>query len=154
MRKSLLFILLCLTCGVTAEAQSGAIRGASEHSHRQTKAPNVTGTYSNRTSEFKILDQGGGQLKIQFDGSFPYRVGKELMANTGTASGTATLNGNVAVFVPEGFESCKITLRFAGRSLKVTQEGTDSDCGFGNRVMATGTYTRRSSRPPKFETEP
>jgi hypothetical protein len=39
-------------------------------------------------------------------------------------------------------------MKFTGGKLIVTQVGT---CGFGNRVVADGTYKKTSSKKPKFE---
>jgi hypothetical protein len=115
------------------------------------KARNLTGTYRNRQSEFKIQALGVNRLHIRFDGSYQYKVRGELMANTGTADGMATLNGNTATFVPSDTQGCSISLTFTGPKLVVKQAGSDADCGFGHNVTADGTYIKRSSRTPKFE---
>ena len=63
--------------------------------------------------------------------------------NIGEAIGEATIDGNVATFVPGETKNCKITLTFLPpNKMVVTQEGSDADCGFGHNVMATGTYRR------------
>ena len=70
------------------------------------------------------------------------------MANTGEGQGIATIEGNTAVFKPEGAEDeCQITLKFTHGKLVVTQTGV---CGFGNRVTAEGTYKKVSTRKPDF----
>ena len=77
------------------------------------------------------------------------------MANTGEGSGIATIQGDTAVFKPDGAEDeCQITMKFtgAGKSsggkLIVTQQGI---CGFGHNVTADGAYRRVSARKPKFQ---
>jgi hypothetical protein len=35
--------------------------------------------------------------------------------------------------------------------IKITQNGTDADCGFGHNVFASGNYKKVSSLKPKFE---
>ena len=70
-------------------------------------------------------------------------------ANTGEGSGVATIEGDTAIFKPEGAEEeCRITLKFAGNKLIVTQTGI---CGFGHNVTAAGTYKKISAKKPKFE---
>ena len=50
---------------------------------------------------------------------------------------------------PEGAEDeCRITLKFTGGKLVVTQTGI---CGFGHNVTAEGTYKKVSAKKPKFE---
>ncbi|PYK29375.1 MAG: hypothetical protein DME57_10540, partial [Verrucomicrobia bacterium] len=72
-------------------------------------------------------------------------------ANTGEGRGTARIEGDTAIFKPEGAEDgCKITLKFAAGKLVVTQEGI---CGFGHNVSAEGTYKKVSSAKPKFDSE-
>lgn len=99
-----------------------------------------------------VLALGGNRLRVEFLGVYEFRLPDgERMAHTGTASGIVTLAGDTATFMPEDFERCRITLRFSGRRLIVNQTGMDSDCGFGHNVYASGTYIKRSSRPPRFE---
>ena len=69
-------------------------------------------------------------------------------ANTGKGSGIATIEGDTATFKPEGAEEeCRITLKFTGDKLVVTQTGI---CGFGHNVTAAGTYKKISGKKPKF----
>ena len=72
------------------------------------------------------------------------------MANLGDASGEATIENDVAVFVPEGAGDCKITMTFLPNGkLKVEQKGVE--CGFGHNVYADGTFRKISNRKPKFD---
>lgn len=115
-------------------------------------AAQVNGTWSYRQNEFKILALGQQKLQIEFSGAWEHKTGNgELTANTGEGSGTAKIEGDTAIFKPEGAEDeCKITLKFTGGKLVVTQEGM---CGFGFNVRADGTYKRTSSKKPKFDSE-
>jgi len=62
------------------------------------------------------------------------------MANEGVGSGVATIEGDTAIFKPEGAEEeCQITLKFSGSKLVVTQTGI---CGFRHNVSAEGTYKK------------
>src|SRR5204862_3345553 len=96
-------------------------------------AKQVNGTWKYRENEFKILALGQQQLKIEFSGIYEYKTGNgERTANTGEGRGTARIEGDTAIFKPEGAEDeCKTTLKFAAGKLVVTQEGI---CGFGHNV--------------------
>ena len=73
------------------------------------------------------------------------------MANEGEGSGIAKIEGDTAIFKPDGAEDeCKITLKFTGEKLVVAQNGI---CGFGFNVTAEGTYKKVSSKKPKFDSE-
>ena len=115
-------------------------------------AAQVNGTWNYRQNEFRILATGQQQLRIEFSGVWEHKTGSgEPTANTGEGSGIAKIEGDTAVFKPEGVEDeCKITLKFARGKLVVTQEGI---CGFGFNVRADGTYKRTSSKKPKFDPE-
>ena len=90
---------------------------------------------------------------MQFNGTYQYKVNGQMTANTGTADGMATLKYNVAMFTPTDTQGCSIMLTFAGAKLIVKQTGSDADCGFGHNVTADGTYIKRSSQSPQFETQ-
>ncbi|MFO1424353.1 MAG: hypothetical protein U1F70_12025 [Candidatus Competibacteraceae bacterium] len=111
-------------------------------------AAQVNGTWRTKTGEFKVLALGRQKLRVEFDGTYAYRVNGEWMANTGTGVGIAVIAGDTATFRPEGAEmDCAITMRFAAGALLVTQEG---GCGFGHHVTAVGTYRKVSDRKPTF----
>jgi hypothetical protein len=114
-------------------------------------AAQVNGTWKYRENELKIWALGEQKLQIEFSGVYEYKTGNgERTANTGEGSGTARIEGDTAIFKPEGAEDeCKITLKFANGKLVVTQDGI---CGFGQNVSAEGTYKRTSSHKPKFDT--
>ena len=103
------------------------------------------------SSDIKIWALGHGKLKVGFDLIYPYVVRGELSANTGEAEGEATITGDTAVYGSNEFGPCKITIKVVRPgTIKVDQDGTDADCGFGHNVMASGTYRKVSSRRPKF----
>lgn len=114
-------------------------------------ASQVNGVYRFYKSEFRILALGHNKLKVQFDGVY---VTLAKSVNLGYASGEATIEGNVATFVPPDTERCKITMRFLSGKIVVTQEGDDFECGFGHNVNAAGTYKKITSGKPKFESPP
>lgn len=134
------FIVLAL-CDLTPAQKS-----------RIVTASQANGTYRSRNNEIKILALGKNKLKVQFDLTYEYRNQYGRTANTGVASGEARIENNVAVFAPTEFGQCKITLTFlSNNKVKVAQEGSDADCGFGHNVTADGTYTKIKSGKPKFD---
>src|SRR5205823_12770301 len=90
-------------------------------------AAQVNGVYSYYKSEFRILALGHNKLKVQFDGIY---MTLAKSPNMGYAAGEATIEGNIATFKPPDTERCEITLVFLTNKLKVTQDGSDADCGF------------------------
>jgi len=124
-------------------------------SRKAVGAAEVTGTFREKASgsEFKISALGKGKLKVGFSGVYPYKTANgEDMANMGEAAGEARISGDTATFAPEGFQECRITLKFlTGGRLKVTQNGTDGDCGFGANISASGTYKKISSKKPNSD---
>ena len=139
----LLFFLMCVVLVIEAAAQTRASVGAE-----------VSGTFRDASgSSFSILALGKGKLRVAFAGVYAYKTAAgEDMANTGEASGQADIAGDTAIFKPDNMEQCTITLKFIpGGKLKVTQNGADSECGFGLNVSAAGFYKKVSSRKPKFD---
>ena len=115
---------------------------------RIVTAAQVNGTWRTPTNEFKVLALGKQKLRVEFDGTYEYRVNGEWMANTGTGAGIAVIAGDTATFRPEEAEmDCAITMRFIAGQLIVTQEG---GCGFGHHVTASGTYRKVSDHRPTF----
>ena len=114
-------------------------------------AAQVNGTYRYYGNEFRILALGRGKLKVQFDGVY-HTIARSV--NTGSASGEATIDGNIATFKPEDGARCEITLVFLPNKLRVEQEGSDADCGFGHNVNAAGVYRKIRGGRPKFEETP
>src|SRR6266536_5158 len=101
-----------------------------------------------RHLESKMGAHAHQRLQIEFSGVYEYKTPQGPTANTGEGSGIATIEGDTATFKPEGAEEeCRITLKFAGNKLVVTQTGI---CGFGHNVTAAGTYKKVSAKKPKF----
>lgn len=114
-------------------------------------AAQVNGTWKYRDNEFKIWALGQQHLQIEFFGVYAHNSPAGPTANEGEGNGIARIEGDTAIFKPEGAEDdCQIKLRFAGGKLVVTQTGS---CGFGNRVYADGAYKRVSAKKPKFNSE-
>ena len=115
---------------------------------KSVTAAQVNGTWKTKHCEFKIWALGKQRLQIEFSGVYEYKTPQGPTANEGEGSGIATIEGDTAIFKPEGAEEeCQITLKFTGSKLVVTQTGI---CGFGHNVSAAGTYKKLSARKPKF----
>jgi hypothetical protein len=112
-------------------------------------AAQVNGTWKTKYGEFKIWALGKQRLQIDFSGVYEYKTPQGPTANEGVGSGIATIDGDTAIFKPNGAEEeCQIILKFTHGKLVVTQTGI---CGFGHNVTAAGTYKRLSAKKPKFD---
>ncbi len=128
-----------------------AITAAQNQSPQKPKivtAAQANGVYRYYDNEFRILALGHNKLKVQFDGIY-HTIAKSV--NMGYAMGEATIEGNVATFVPEETQNCKITMTFLQGKLVVKQDGDDATCGFGHNVYSTGTYRKIRGGKPKFQ---
>ena len=139
------------TISLIAAALLGSVlnsRGTVAQTSSVVTAAQANGVYRYYDNEFRILALGHNKLKVQFDGIY-HTLAKSV--NMGSASGEATIDGNVATFIPEDSQGCKITMTFLPGKLVVKQEGEDFSCGFGHNVNAAGTYKKIKSGKPKFE---
>jgi len=141
MRQAILLVFCVLAFCISANAQTSKVVTAAQ----------ANGLYRYDRNEFRILALGHNKLEVQFNGEYMTRAG---YPNIGEARGEATIEGNVATFVPGDTSECKITMKFLRNRLEVTQEGSDAACGFGHNVMATGTYRKVRGGKPKFITTP
>ena len=121
---------------------------ANSQNSKVVTAAQANGVYRYYDNEFRILALGHNKLKVQFDGVY-HTIAKSV--NMGTATGEATIDGNMATFVPEDTTGCKITMTFLPGKLIVKQEGEDFACGFGHNVNTGGTYRKIRGGKPKFE---
>src|SRR2546429_8007825 len=105
-----------------------------QSTRRVVTAAQINGVYKSGRNDFRILALGHNKLQVQFNGEWMTRYG---YPNIGEAIGEATIEGNVATFVPGDTKNCKITMTFLpANKMVVTQEGSDAECGFGHNVMA------------------
>ena len=141
MKSLMLAGTLCLLTTASGLAQNPKVVTAAQ----------ANGVYRYYDNEFRILALGHNKLKVQFDGIY-HTLAKSV--NTGYAGGEATIAGNVATFVPEDTQGCKITMTFMPRKIVVKQDGDDATCGFGHNVYAAGTYRKVRSGKPKFPPPP
>jgi len=141
MKRLFLLILCVVTSGLSNAAQGPKVPTPPKPppQHQVVTAAQVNGIYRYYKSEFRILALGHNKLKVEFSGIYMTVAGNP---NMGDASGEAIIDGNIATFKPSDTERCEITLLFLPNKLKVTQDGSDADCGFGHNVNATGTYRK------------
>jgi hypothetical protein len=144
--------LFCL-CALPALSPAGPLSGSVSESNvsesKDVTAAQVNGTWSFHANTFKIWALGHGKLQVAFDGIYEYKSPAGPTANVGQGTGVATIEGDTAVFHPDGAEEGdKITLKFTGGKLVVKQQG---NCGFGHNVYADGTYKKTSTKKPNFE---
>jgi hypothetical protein len=88
---------------------------ATSHAYgdKSVTAAQVNGTWKTKGGEFKICALGKHRLQVEFSGVYEYKTPQGPMANEGEGSGVATIEGDTAIFKPEGAEEeCQITLKF------------------------------------------
>ena len=101
------------------------------------------------TTVFEVMSQLAREHNaINLGQGFPDDPGPEDVRRK---AAEAVIDGNIATFKPPDTERCEITLVFLPGKLKVMQDGSDADCGFGHNVYATGTYEKIRGGKPKFE---
>ena len=130
-------------------------------SRKAVSAAEVTGTFRSYFSgkakgsydEIKIASIGRGKLRVSFDLLYPHLDGTgQPTANMGSADGEASISGDEAIYSSTEFGQCRIAIKFVKPGqIKVTQSGTDAECGFGFNVSASGVYKKVSGAKPKFE---
>ena len=141
--------------GIVVTLCSGVSRSSAQTDDkkvvRRVTAAQVNGVYRFYKSTFRVLALGNNKLKVQFSGVYENIVKSVYVGYT---EGIATIEGNVAILIPEGTNGCKFTMTFIPGKLVVKQEGADYECGFGHNVYATGTYRKIRSGKPKFYPPP
>jgi hypothetical protein len=155
LRRHFLLIFILILPGILAEKSSAqtARKAVGAAEVNGTFRSYSTGKFKDSFDEIKIFARGGGKLKVQFDLVYPYITGTgEMSANMGEAEGVAEIVGDTAIFMNEEFGQCVITIKFVKPgTIRVTQRGSDAECGFGRNVSADGTYKKISSGKPKFD---
>lgn len=155
MRKSIFSVFVML--GFTFVFVFGA---SAQTSRKSVSASEVNGTFRMNfqgkfrkfSNEVKILALGGGKIRFAMDLVYPYTARNgEPMVNMGGLDAEAAIDADVAKYTSEDGK-CTMTIKFVrAGTIKVMQDGTDGECGFGHNVMAGGTYTKVSSKKPKFD---
>jgi hypothetical protein len=152
--KKTLFLLILLTICFAGNA-FGQRKSVSVAEVTGTFRMNFKGKFKDFANEIKIASIGNGKVKVGFELVYPHFDGEgNPSPNMGTGGGTAKISGDTAIYENNEFGPCKITIKFVkAGTIKVTQEGSDADCGFGHNVTAEGTYKKISSKKPKFDAE-
>jgi len=151
MRSLLIACFYIFAFGPGTSAQHTHPPGPSKPPRKRiVTAAQVNGIYRLYKNEFRILALGHNKLQVQFHGVYP----TPKSFNFGDAGGEAIIDGNIATFKPDENEPCEITIVFLPGKIKVTQSGSDADCGFGHNVHADGTYRKIRGGKPKFEPPP
>jgi len=148
----LIFAVVCLmatACSVAAQTSRKSVTAAEVTG---TFAHNFGGKFKDTASEIRIASIGKNKLHVAFELVYPFIDGYgERSANSGTADGEATIKGDTAVYHSTEFGQCTIAIKFVrAGTIKVSQQGTENDCGFGFNVTADGTYKKISGKKPKF----
>jgi hypothetical protein len=140
MRKTWKVWALCLAVGSIATMQAGR--------DTTVTASQTNGTWATPAGEFKIWALDDHRLRVEFSVAAEHKGEPGPMGNTGNGHGITTVQGNTALFKPEGAAAdCRITLKFKRRSLVVTQTST---CDFGKYANVDGTSKRVSTSKPVF----
>jgi len=110
-----------------------------EHVHFALSALRLSGKWCD-----KIEATAAGDLSV-------------AVAATGELQGEAALAGDEFVYETREYmtqdewsKPCVLRFRFEGDTVRLTQDGTFHDCGFGYGVNASGPYARTSRKPPRF----
>ncbi|MFZ1699762.1 MAG: hypothetical protein WBO10_01345 [Pyrinomonadaceae bacterium] len=151
--SAILALLFMMTLTPEASAQK---------SRPSVSGTEVTGTfrmsfqgkkYKGLSNDMLISALGGGKLRVAFDLIYPFTLRNgEISVNMGQMEGIATIKGDTATLASDEFGPCKITIKFVRPGeVKVTQDGSDADCGFGHNVFAGGSYRKVSGKKPNFE---
>jgi hypothetical protein len=94
MRKTWKILALCFTAVSIVTMQAGK--------DTSVTAAQVNGTWKTKGGEFKIWALGQQRLQVEFSGVYEYKTPEGPSANTGEGSGIATIQGDTAIFKPEG----------------------------------------------------
>ncbi len=110
------------------------------------KTGNYTYKDSGIVNEINVQELEGNKLRVEIYASYEYKINGNLNANVGEAKGVVTIDGNVAVLIPEDSEGCEITLKFSNSKI-IVKAKDEINCGFGLNVTANGTYAKVSGKP-------
>src|SRR6266496_4944123 len=98
-----------LTIGISSFLLLGALVNSGQSPRRVVTAAQINGVYKSDRNDFRVLALGHNKLQVQFNGEWMSRYG---YPNIGEAIGEATIDGNVATFVPGETKNCKIMMTF------------------------------------------
>lgn len=98
-----------------------------------------------------VQELPGRRIRFEVSATHDWNCAEMGIGPQGGADGRARLAGHEAVWETRRWtgELCRLRFSFGRDELTVTQDGGDTDCGFGHGVHVDGTY-RRTSREPHF----
>ena len=148
-----LFLLLLLTLTWTCNCSDETEEVPTESSAPTQTPPTpvvipVTGTYT--------LDRGEGgtaELRVQQLDAETVRYALEVVGgapsfNQGYYANQTSIDDDHRFYITPT-EDCRIAVQLTEAGAQIsTETGDAADCGFGNRVLADGTYQRTSTRAP------
>jgi hypothetical protein len=112
---------LCLTA-----ASIVTIRAANDTG---VTAAQVNGIWATPVCEFKIWALDHHHLRVEFSVAAEHKGEPGPMANAGDGHGIAAIQGNTAIFKPDGANAdCRIALKFKRQNPVITQT---TRCDFG-----------------------
>ena len=150
-RAALIILLLSVASVAVVAQRSRPSVSAAEVTG--TFRMNFTGKFRGSYDEIEIASVGRGKLRVAMDLIYPYKMANgDDIANTGQLDETFAIDGDVATYNSTKFGRCTMKITFIKPgSIKVSQDGNDSDCGFGHNVRADGTYKKVGLRRPMFK---
>ena len=108
----------------------------------------ITGTYLSKNNSLDAQLLPNGSLKFDLTAIWKSPVNREVI-HFGEIQSVVLMKDNFAIY-EKG--QCKIVMEFLPSKVDISQTGSDADCGFGANVNAAGTYRKRNSRVPAFDT--
>ena len=85
-------------------------------------AAQVNGIWATPVGEFKNWALDHQYLRVEFSVAAEHKGEPGPMANAGDGHGIAAIQGNTAIFKPDGANAdCRITLKFKRHNLVITQ---------------------------------
>jgi hypothetical protein len=146
----LLPLLLALPVMTLAQQKPSAVKKTAQPS-------SITGTYKYIMNTLAVRELPEHKVLLDFAGYYPNvpssqrrRFGADTY-NVGTFRETVPLkNGEATVTLKFTHYPCAIQIKFFRNKLRITQEGTSNDCGFGFNVEAGGVYKKVSNRAPNI----
>jgi hypothetical protein len=152
--RPLVGMILVMLAAVPAFAQK-ARPSVSTAEVTGTFRMNLSGRFRDSFNEIEIASTGRAKIRVAMDLIYPFKMSNgDDMANIGQLDGEFAIAGDTATYVSDSTEigPCKITIKFVRPgTIKVAQDGSDAECGFGHNVFSDGTYRKVSGKKPKFE---
>lgn len=147
-RYILLPLLLALPVVTLAQHKPSSVK-------QTANSGSITGTYKYIMNTLEVRELPDHKVLLDFAGYYPdvpssqrRRYGADTY-NVGSFRETVPLKNSEATLTLKFTNyPCSIQIKFLLNKLRITQEGTSNDCGFGFNVEAGGLYRKVSNRAP------